>query len=64
MPIDPEDLAAFDAIVEELALAINDAIVATTNPQKIAAKARFKTAMRQHGLLLLRSIRVGVQGDY
>lgn len=64
MPIHPDDLAAYDAITEELALAINDAIVATTAQQKLAAKTRYKAALRQQGLLILRSVRVGVQGDY
>lgn len=63
MPISPEVSAAFDAITEEIALSLNDALVATTNQQKLAAKARFKAAMRAHGLFILRNIRFGVCGS-
>lgn len=59
-----EELAAWDALTDELSASINDAIVATTNAQKLAAKTRFKAAMNKMALGILRVVRTGIQGDY
>ena len=65
MPIlTPDERIKVDTVLEELALSINDAIVATTVQQKTAAKTRFKAAMKAHGLLLLSLVRAGTQGEY
>lgn len=64
MALSADELAAIDAALEEVALAMNDAIVATTTQQKLAAKARFKAGMKQLGLLQMRLIKYGIQGDY
>jgi len=64
MALSPSEIAQLDAALEEVALAVNDAIVATTNQQKLDAKARFKAGMKQLGLLQMRLIKYGIQGDY
>ena len=64
MALSPSELAQIDAALEEVALAIGDAIAATTPQQQLAAKTRFKQGMKQLGLLQMRLIKFGNQGDY
>ncbi len=64
MGLSPDEFAQFDAALEEVALAINDSIVATTTQQKLAAKARFKLGMKALGILQMKLIKYGNQSDY
>lgn len=64
MALSPDEIAQLDAALEEVALAVNDAIVATTVQQKNAAKTRFKLGMKALGLLQMRLIKFGIQNDY
>ena len=64
MPLSPEESAELDALLEESAQAINDAIVATTAQAKLAAKNRYKAAQKALGRFGMNHIRAGVQGDY
>lgn len=62
--ITPEERQRFEAALDEEAQAIMDAIAATTNPQRIAARDRFKAARRTQFLLALNAAKYGIQNDY
>ena len=64
MALTPEEVILFEAALEESALAINDAIVATTAQQKLDAKLRYKNAQRVMGKQILQFVKHGIQGDY
>lgn len=64
MALTPDEATLLDSLLEESALAINDAIVATTAQQKLAAKTRYKNAMKALGKFAMNTIKQGIGGDY
>jgi hypothetical protein len=64
MALTPEERAAWLASVNEIALAINDRILATTAQARQAAQTRFINGMKAHDLLLLNALKYGSQGGY
>jgi hypothetical protein len=64
MGLSAAELQALDDATEECALAINDAIVAITPADKLAAKARYKAGMKSLGKLVMQLVKHGIQGDY